>query len=316
MKYFVTGGAGFIGSNYVKMLLTGKLGKVDSVTVIDNLTYAGSLSNIEGVRNDPRFRFVKGDILDKALIRKFLEPDHVLVHFAAESHVDRSISKPSVFAKTNILGTQNLLDISLEKVIKLFLHVSTDEVYGSIPTGRSNEESNLMPNSPYSASKAASDLFVRSYVQTYGLDARITRCSNNYGPNQHREKFIPTVLENLFAGKKIPVYGEGKNVREWIHVEDHCLGIQKVIQSGQKGEIYNIGSEESYTNLEVIRLLAKKLEIDDFDFQFVEDRKGHDLRYSLDTRKIRTNLNFKTTKKLETSINEFAHLYSLIGPIL
>lgn len=314
MKYFVTGGAGFIGSNYVQMLLTGKLGKVDSVTVIDNLTYAGSLSNLEGIRNDRRFRFVKGDILDKTLIRNFLEPDHVLVHFAAESHVDRSISKPSVFAETNILGTQNLLDVSLEKVIKLFIHVSTDEVYGSISIGQSNEESNLMPNSPYSASKAASDLIVRSYVQTYGLNARVTRCSNNYGPNQHREKFIPTVLENLFTGKKIPVYGEGKNVREWIHVEDHCVGIQKVIQSGVKGEIYNIGSEESFTNLELIHLIAKNLDINNFEIEFVKDRKGHDFRYSLDSRKIQTNLNFKPTKRIETSINEFAHLYSISGP--
>ena len=316
MKYFVTGGAGFIGSNYVRMLLSGELGNITSVTVIDSLTYAGKLSNLGDCINDPRFTFVHGDILDKTIIRKFLEPDHVLVHFAAESHVDRSISEPSVFAETNILGTQNLLDVSLEKEMQLFLHVSTDEVYGSILTGHASEDSNLLPNSPYSASKAASDLIVRSYVQTYGLDARITRCSNNYGPNQNREKFIPTVLEKLFSGRKIPVYGEGKNVREWIHVEDHCLGIQRVIQSGEKGQIYNIGSDESYTNLELIHLLAKKLEIYDFEIEFVEDRKGHDLRYSLDTRKIRTKLNFKPEKKIETSIIEFAQLYSEIRPTL
>ena len=313
MKYFVTGGAGFIGSNYVRMLLTEKLGAVTSVTVLDNLTYAGKLSNLDGVKHDSRFKFIKGDISDKNLIRKILESDDVLVHFAAESHVDKSIDKPSVFAATNILGTQSLLDVSLEKGIQLFLHVSTDEVYGSISTGHSTEESNLLPNSPYSASKAASDLIVRSYVQTYGLDARITRCSNNYGPNQNREKFIPTVLGSLFSGGKIPVYGNGKNVREWIHVEDHCLGIQNVIQSGVKGEIYNIGSEESHTNLEVIYLLAKNLGINNFEIEFVKDRKGHDFRYSLDSSKIRTKLNFKPTKQIETSIKEFAHLYSTSG---
>jgi dTDP-glucose 4,6-dehydratase len=314
MRYFVTGGAGFIGSNYVRMLLSGKLGPVSAVTVFDDLTYAGNLSNLTGCKNDPRFTFVKGNILEKTIIRKNLESNQILVHFAAESHVDRSISHPSVFVETNILGTQNLLDISLEKGVKLFLHVSTDEVYGSIPAGHSSEESNLLPNSPYAASKAASDLIVRSYVKTYGLDARITRCSNNYGPFQNREKFIPTVLNSLFNGTKIPVYGAGINVREWIHVDDHCYGIQLVIQLGKKGEIYNIGSEESHTNLEIIHLLAEELKIEDYEITFVEDRKGHDQRYSLDSRKIRTELKFNPIKNLKKSVIEFASQYSSMEP--
>jgi dTDP-glucose 4,6-dehydratase len=217
MNYFVTGGAGFIGSNFVRMLLTNQLGSVAKVTVIDKLTYAGNLENLSEVSSDPRLEFIKGDICDVDLVRSLISQGDIIVHFAAESHVDRSISGPSEFIKTNVLGTQVLLSAAVENQTKLFLHVSTDEVYGSVRSGSSVETDRLLPNSPYSASKAASDLLVRSFVQTYGLDARITRCCNNFGPNQYPEKFIPLAIERLKNGNNIPIYGDGQYVRECIH---------------------------------------------------------------------------------------------------
>lgn len=292
MDYLVTGGAGFIGSNYVRMLLTGELGAVNSVKVLDKLTYAGSLENLTSIAGDSRFTFIQGDICDESLVSACVEEGVIIVHFAAESHVDRSISGPSEFVKTNILGTQILLSAAVDNHAKLFLHVSTDEVYGSLKEGSSVESDPLLPNSPYAASKAASDLLVRSYVQTYGLDARITRCCNNYGSNQNSEKFIPLCLKSLMEGKKIPLYGLGNNVREWIHVEDHCLAIQDVIDKGEKGEIFNIGSGESYTNLEIANALVKLACGSESDISFVEDRLGHDFRYSLDSRKILAQTGF------------------------
>lgn len=286
MNYFVTGGAGFIGSNYVRMLLTDKFGPVLKVTVFDKLTYAGNLDNLKEVAGDPRFSFVKGDICDEKLVRDSISKDDIVVHFAAESHVDRSISGPSEFVRTNILGTQVLLSVALENRAKLFLHVSTDEVYGSVESGDSVESDPLLPNSPYSASKAASDLLVRSYVQTYGLDARITRCCNNFGPNQYPEKFIPLSVKSLKEGKEIPVYGDGLNIREWIHVDDHCLAIQAVIRDGQPGEIYNIGSGESFSNLEIANHILDSFGFDRTRLSFVKDRAGHDFRYSLNSEKI------------------------------
>ena len=286
MKYFVTGGAGFIGSNYVRMLLTGKLGEVDSVTVIDNLTYAGNLKNLDLVLTDPRLTFIQADISDKQTVAKHLESEHVLVNFAAESHVDNSIKDPKKFLETNILGTQNLLEISMQKDIKLFVQVSTDEVYGSIEKGSTDEESNLRPNSPYAASKASADLLVRSYVNTFGIDARITRCSNNYGPNQHSEKFIPNTISKILKNEKVPIYGDGLNIREWIHVEDHCRGIDVVIKNGTRGEIYNIGSGFEINNLELAKLILGKFGKSEKDLVYVTDRKGHDFRYSLDFSKI------------------------------
>jgi dTDP-glucose 4,6-dehydratase len=301
VDYLVTGGAGFIGSNYVRMLLSDQLGPVNSVKVLDKLTYAGSLENLKQISDDPRFTFVQGDICDEELVGSCLDEGVVIVHFAAETHVDRSISGPSEFIRTNVLGTQILLSAAVEKKAKTFLHVSTDEVYGSIKEGSSIETDPLLPNSPYSASKAASDLLVRSYVQTYGLDARITRCCNNYGSNQFPEKFIPLAIKMIKAGEKIPVYGDGKNLREWIHVEDHCRGIQTVINLGYKGEIYNIGSGEELSNLEVAKLLLDNGPSQDSDIIFVQDRKGHDFRYSVNSTKIK-KIGFEVSQGLRESI--------------
>ena len=286
MNYFVTGGAGFIGSNYVRMLLTDKLGPVLKVTVFDKLSYAGNLDNLKEVARDPRFSFVKGDICDEKLVRDSISKDDIVVHFAAESHVDRSISGPSEFVRTNVLGTQVLLSVALENRAKLFLHVSTDEVYGSVESGDSIESDPLLPNSPYAASKASSDLLVRSYVQTFQLDARITRCCNNYGPNQYPEKFIPLSVKSLKEGKGIPIYGDGSNIREWIHVDNHCLAIQAVIQKGQGGEIYNIGSGEKISNLEIANHLIGYFGLQSEKILFVKNRLGHDFRYSLNSEKI------------------------------
>jgi dTDP-glucose 4,6-dehydratase len=286
VDYLVTGGAGFIGSNYVRMLLSGELGPVNSVKVLDKLTYAGSLENLKQISNDPRFTFVQGDICDEVLVASCIDEGIIIVHFAAESHVDRSISGPSEFVRTNVLGTQVLLDGAIKNKAKTFLHVSTDEVYGSIQVGSSVETDPLLPNSPYSASKAASDMLVRSYVQTYGLDARITRCCNNYGHNQYPEKFIPLAIKNLKEGGRIPIYGDGSNIREWIHVDDHCSGIQAVIQNGKSGEIYNIGTGETYSNLEIANLLISAFGLGAGKIEFVSDRPGHDLRYALNSEKI------------------------------
>jgi dTDP-glucose 4,6-dehydratase len=224
------------------------------------------------------------------------------VHFAAESHVDRSIVEPSEFIRTNVLGTQVLLSIAIAKNVKQFLHVSTDEVYGSIEAGNSTETDPLLPNSPYAASKAASDLIVRSYYQTFGLDVRITRCCNNFGPNQFPEKFIPRALKNLKEGKKVIVYGNGKNLREWIHVEDHCIGIQLVIDSGVSGGIYNIGSSIELSNLELANLILEYASKPSDWIEFVEDRKGHDYRYSLNSNLIKSQLGFKTSHNFAESL--------------
>ena len=288
MDYLVTGGAGFIGSNYVRMLLSDQLGPVDSVTVLDKLTYAGSLENLNQISDDSRFTFIQGDVCDQKLVNACVDEGVVIVHFAAESHVDRSISGPSEFIRTNVLGTQVLLSAAVEKKAKTLLHVSTDEVYGSVENGSSVETDPLLPNSPYSASKAASDLIVRSYVETYGLDARITRCCNNYGQNQYPEKFIPLAIKNLKEGKKISIYGDGMNIREWIHVEDHCQGIQTVINSGDPSGIYNIGSGLVFTNRDLAKLILDAFSLDfESNIEFIADRPGHDYRYSLNSDKYR-----------------------------
>jgi dTDP-glucose 4,6-dehydratase len=309
MNYLVTGGAGFIGSNYVRMLLSDQLGPVHSVKVLDKLTYAGSLENLKQISDDPRFSFIQGDICDEEIVNSCVEEGVIIVHFAAESHVDRSISGPSEFIRTNVLGTQVLLSAAVSKGAKTFLHVSTDEVYGSVEEGSSVETDQLLPNSPYSASKAASDLLVRSYVKTYGLDARITRCCNNYGPNQFPEKFIPLAIKKLIEGKKIPVYGDGTNIREWIHVEDHCLGIQLVITKGRPGDIFNLGSHERFTNLQLLEKILLHTN-NNFDvIEFVADRKGHDFRYSLDSTKSRTLLGFSNTRIFDHEIQSMFDTY-------
>ncbi len=303
MNYMVTGGAGFIGSNYVRMLLEGHMGPVSAVKVIDKLTYAGSLTNLKEVISDPRLTFHKGDICNKSLVSSLLDEGDILVNFAAESHVDRSIKSPSEFVKTNVLGTQVLLTSSLENKVRMFLHVSTDEVYGSLEVGSSLETDPLLPNSPYSASKAASDLLVRSYVQTFGLDARITRSCNNYGINQYPEKLIPLAIKNLKEGKKIPIYGDGLNRREWIHVEDHCKAIQLVITKGNSGEIYNIGSGNEMSNLDLVEKIVKVSDSGQDVIKFVQNRLGHDFRYSVSSQKI-AELGFTAVDNLESTLIE------------
>lgn len=300
MNYLVTGGAGFIGSNYVRMLLGNQLGHVESVKVLDKLTYAGSIENLKVISEDPRFTFVHGDICDEALVNTCIDEDVVIVNFAAESHVDRSITGPSEFIRTNVLGTQILLSAAVEKKAKIFLQVSTDEVYGSLEEGSSVETDPLLPNSPYSASKAAADLLVRAYVKTYGLDARITRCSNNYGSNQYPEKFIPLAIKNVKLNLKIPIYGDGLNRREWIHVEDHIRGIQQAITHGKAGEIYNLGSGEELSNLELASSILHALDVPiDSGIVFVTDRPGHDFRYSVSTQKARDELGFIPERSLK-----------------
>lgn len=303
MNYLVTGGCGFIGSQYVQMLLTNELGPVTSVKVLDKLTYAGSMNNLDSIINDSRLRFIHGDICNAELVNSSISSGDIIVHFAAESHVDRSIMRPADFIQTNIVGTQVLLSAAVEMKAKMFINISTDEVYGSITDGHSGESDPLLPNSPYAASKAASDLLVRAYIKTYGIDARITRCCNNYGPNQFPEKFIPFSINQLLSGNKIMIYGDGLNVREWIYVEDHCYGIQAVINSGVKGQIYNIGSGIEYSNIELAKKMLSIANLSEDHLEYVTDRPGHDFRYALDSSKIRQDLgympNIKSINKLE-----------------
>ncbi|GAA4639086.1 dTDP-glucose 4,6-dehydratase [Actinoallomurus vinaceus] len=289
MRFFVTGGAGFIGSHYVRALLRsvypGREGA--DVTVLDRLTYAGNLANLASAAGHPQFTFVRGDIADGSLLKEVLPGHDVIVNFAAESHVDRSIDDAGDFVVTNVLGTQRLLQAALEYGVRTFVQVSTDEVYGSIDDGAWPETEPLLPNSPYSASKAGADLLCRAFHRTYGMDVRITRCSNNYGPWQYPEKIIPLFITSLFDGRKVPLYGDGQNVREWLHVEDHCRGIQLVLEKGSAGETYNIGGGTELTNLELVGGLLKAVGAGWDMVEYVADRPGHDRRYSIDTTKIR-----------------------------
>ncbi len=295
MRILVTGAAGFIGSNYVRRLIGGEYpGHEDArVVVLDKLTYAGNLANLEPVMADPRLRFVQGDILDAELVDDLMTETDVVVHFAAESHVDRSIDGGGDFVLTNVLGTQVLLDAARRRNVSRFVHVSTDEVYGSIESGSWTEDHLLEPNSPYSASKAGSDLLARAYSRTHGLDVVITRCSNNYGPYQYPEKVIPLFITNLMDGLTVPLYGEGLNVRDWLHVDDHCRGIQLVFDKGRAGEIYNIGGGTELTNRELTERLLAAVGADWSSVRRVADRKGHDLRYSVDISKISDELGYQ-----------------------
>ncbi len=300
MAIIVTGGAGFIGSSYVDRIITTT---EDDVIVIDNLTYAGRLENLQSYSRNSRFRFVLGDICDYETVEKIIHKGDTIVNFAAESHVDRSIQSSIPFVTTNVLGTQVLLDICLKKNVKQFIQVSTDEVYGSISKGSWDETWPLSPNSPYSASKASADLISLSYFRTHGLDVRITRCCNNYGPRQYPEKLIPFFVKRLLAGEKVPVYGNGMNVREWIHVDDHINGIELVRTQGVAGEIYNVGSGVHKTNLDIVHLILDFLEMPKSRIEYVTDRKGHDLRYSLNSEKIRHNLGFSPNIAFQDGIN-------------
>ena len=291
MRILITGGAGFIGSNYVRRIADGTLGGISKITVLDKLTYAGTLTNLSDVRPDS-FEFVHGDICDSELVEKLLKNQDLVVNFAAESHVDRSINGAKDFVVTNVLGTQTLLDAAKKSEVQTYLQVSTDEVYGSIESGSWPETDPLLPNSPYAASKASADLLCRSYNKTHQMDIRITRCSNNYGRNQFPEKVIPLFVTNLIDGKKVPVYGSGLNVRDWLHVDDHCQGIHLALTKGKPGEIYNIGGGTELNNLELTDQILEIMGKGKDSIEYVENRKGHDLRYSVDITKISTELGY------------------------
>ena len=294
MRILVTGAAGFIGSNFVRRMLEGSYPAFADadVTVLDKLTYAGNIDNLAPVATSPRYSFVEGDICDSGLLAELMPGFDAVVHFAAESHVDRSITGAADFVLTNVLGTQQLLQAALNADVQRFVHVSTDEVYGSIETGSWPEDWPLAPNSPYSASKASSDLLARAYHQTFGMDVRITRCSNNYGPYQFPEKVIPLFVTNLMDGLPVPLYGSGTNIRDWLHVDDHCNGIQMVLDRGRAGEVYNIGGGTELTNVELTELILDAMGAGPEMVKRVADRKGHDLRYSVDISKISAELGY------------------------
>ncbi len=305
MRFLVTGGAGFIGSHYVESLLTGAWGiEPEQVVVLDALTYAGDRANLDPVAHDPRLRFVHGDICDAELVDGLLSETDVVVHVAAETHVDRSISRASDFVRTNVLGTQVLLDAAVRRSVQRFVQVSTDEVYGSIDDGSWDEQAPLSPSSPYSASKAAADLLAGSYHRTHGLPVVITRCANNYGPRQHREKLIPLFLTRLLTGQTVPLYGDGLNVRDWMHVEDHCRGIHLVAMTGNPGEVYHLGADRELTNLDLTHRLLELTGASKDRIEWVTDRPGHDRRYSLDWSKARDELGYEPRISIEDGLEE------------
>jgi len=311
MKILVTGGAGFIGSNFVRMALTDKFPNfnLDEIVVLDLLTYAGDEENLAPITTDKRYKFVQGDIRDLELAKKLMGQTDYVVHFAAESHVDRSIEGGSEFVSTNVMGTQVLLDAARNSNLKRFLHVSTDEVYGSISEGSWPEDHPLLPNSPYSASKAGSDLLVRAYNRTHKLDTVITRCSNNYGQYQFPEKVMPLFITNIIEGKKVPLYGNGLNVRDWLHVDDHCRGIALALTKGKAGEVYNIGGGTELTNAELTHKILAAMGVGEEFIQPVEDRKGHDLRYSVDITKINTELGYSPQVNFEEGLEKTINWY-------
>lgn len=308
MKVLVTGGAGFIGSNFVKMHGDGRLDGIDELIVLDVLTYAGNLGNFSDVQRS-KFTFVQGDILDSSLLNTLLPGVDAIVHFAAESHVDRSISGSSQFVVTNVLGTHSLLEAARFNQVKTFVHISTDEVYGSIDKGSWDESEPLQPNSPYAASKASSDLIVRSYYKTYGMDVRITRSSNNFGRNQFPEKVIPLFVTNLLENKKIPLYGDGSNVRDWLYVDDHCRGINLVLFGGTAGDIYNIGGGLELSNSELTKTILTKMDKGMEMVERVPDRLGHDRRYSVNYQKIAMELGYKPLVNFDQAISEVLNWY-------
>ena len=311
MKLFVTGGAGFIGSNFARMALTGRLPGLEEaeITVFDALTYSGTLTNLEPVSDNPRYRFIQGDIRDANAVREALAGHDAIVHFAAESHVDRSVNDSGIFVETNVLGTQRLLDAALALGVNRFIHVSTDEVYGSIDEGEWDEDEPLLPNSPYSASKAGSDLLVRSYHRTHGLNTSITRCSNNYGPYHFPEKVIPLFVTNLIDGLHVPLYGDGQNQRDWLHVDDHCRGIALVLQKGRAGEIYNIGGGTELSNRELTDMLLQATGRDESFVDYVEDRKGHDRRYCVSIDKISSELGYAPQVPFDQGLADVVQWY-------
>ncbi len=310
MNMIVTGGAGFIGSNFVRHILN----KYPDYKVInlDLLTYAGNSDNLNDLSNNPNHTFVEGNITNRELIAFLINKYDVdtIVNFAAESHVDRSILDPGVFIETNVQGTLALLDIAKKNNLKKFVQISTDEVYGSLgETGYFTEESPIAPNSPYSASKASADMLVRSYHETYGMNVNITRCSNNYGPYHFPEKLIPLMITNGIDGENLPIYGDGKNIRDWLHVKDHCSAIDLVLHKGQPGEVYNVGGHNERTNNEIVELIVDKLEIPREKIVYVEDRLGHDRRYAIDPTKLENKLGWIPEYTFNTGILETIEWY-------
>jgi dTDP-glucose 4,6-dehydratase len=295
MRILITGGAGFIGSAYTRALLAGDLPGATgvSVTVLDNLSYSGNLANLTSIAGHPGYTFVHGDVCDADLVDQLMPGHDAVVHFAAESHVDRSINSAAPFVTSNVLGTQVLLEAARRRGTGRFVHVSTDEVYGSIERGSWTEDSPLAPRSPYSASKAGSDLLALAFHRTHALDVVVTRCSNNYGPYQFPEKVIPLFVTNLMLGQRVPLYGDGGNVRDWLHVSDHCRGIQLALQAGRPGEVYHIGGGTELTNKELTSRLLETCGADWSMVDYVTDRKGHDRRYSLDCSKAEAELGYR-----------------------
>ncbi len=310
MRLLVTGGAGFIGSNFIRRIADGTFPGISSLIVLDKLTYAGLRSNLTLAEGFAGYRFVEGDICDSNIVEPLIDEVDAVVNFAAESHVDKSISGSSDFVQTNIVGVQVLLDAIKNSGRKIrFLQVSTDEVYGSIKTGSWTEDSPLLPNSPYSASKASGELLARAYHRTHGLDVLISRCSNNYGPNHFPEKLVPLFITNLIDSKKVPVYGDGKNVRDWLHVDDHCQGIFKVLQNGKSGEAYNIGGGQELSNLEITDLILKSMGANSDSIEYVEDRKGHDFRYSVNCEKAKRELGYEPKIDFKIGLIETINWY-------
>ena len=309
MKLLITGGAGFIGSNFVHFIL--KEHPQAAVINVDSLTYAGNLENLKSVSSNPKYQFVKADIADRASLEPFFEEGiDVVVNFAAESHVDRSILDPGIFVRTNIMGTQTLLDLAKQYKVEKFVQVSTDEVYGTLgDIGLFTEETPLQPNSPYSASKAGADMLVRAYHETYGMNVNITRCSNNYGPYQFPEKLIPLMIQNALTDKALPVYGDGLNVRDWLYVEDHCNAINLVVRKGRSGEVYNVGGNNERTNIQVIKTILDELNKPESLIRHVEDRLGHDRRYAIDATKICNELGWRPKYNYESGIRETIRWY-------
>ena len=310
MRYFVTGGAGFIGSHHVRGLLEGRWGSdVSRVTVLDAFTYAGNPDNLRSVIGDPRLDVVEGDIRDGDLAERILPGHDVVVHFAAESHVDRSIGAGSEFVSTNILGTQRMLESALVADVPVFIHVSTDEVYGSLDEGSWDENEPVSPNNPYAASKAGSDLLALAWHRIHGADVRVTRSSNNFGTHQHPEKLIPRFVTNLLEGLDVPVYGDGLHRRDWLHVDDHCRAIDLVTSGGRAGEVYNIGGGTELSNLEITRMILGFLGEDENRIRHVADRPGHDRRYSVDCSKISGELGYAPRETLADSLPSVVEWY-------
>ena len=308
MRLLVTGGAGFIGSNYIRMLVKGELKGISKIIVLDKLTYSGNKQNLIDLGSS-LYEFIQGDICDTDLVSKLSKQVDAIVNFAAESHVDRSIDSSKEFIQTNVFGTHTLLESARKNNLSIFLQVSTDEVYGSISEGSWDEDFPLQPNSPYAASKASADLISQAYHRTYGMDVRITRCSNNYGPYQYPEKVIPLFITNLIKGKKVPLYGQGLNIRDWLHVTDHCRGIHLALTKGKSGDVFNIGGGRELSNIELTRIILKAIGASEESIERVADRLGHDFRYSLSIEKITKQLGYKPLVDFESGISQTIEWY-------